>query len=110
MKRVVLGLLASGSLLTAMMSPARAHEVTIHHGQDAAHANADHHSGWVSDRECDRRMVKAQFRRGAQTVKIVDRNGCDNGKVRKRWSFVAAKFRVCEVKPGPDACTRWRDL
>ena len=108
--RRILGLLATVGTLAAMMSPAQAHEVTIHEGRDAARILANHRSGWVSDREADGHVVKAIFRRGNRQVTIFDRNGPNNGKVRKSWSWNARKFRLCEVKPGPDTCTRWHEL
>jgi hypothetical protein len=101
---------ATAAILAAGASPAQAHDVTIHEGRDTAHADEDHHSGWVSDRERDGHVVKAVFRRGDRTATIFDRNGPSNGKVRESWAFTALEFRLCEVRPGPDDCTRWREI
>jgi hypothetical protein len=107
---LVTALLAALVTVSTGTTPAQAHAVCVHHGDDFGCSHDGHNRWSACDQEYDGHYVYTEVYVAEVTFTVRDPNGADAGcGVRYEPGIYYRMIRVCEDTPGyPDWCTPWR--
>lgn len=105
-KVYITALMAGLALPLAFATPAQAHVLSAHHGDDRAWTNTAHTRVGVEDGEADGNGVYAQYKIGGSEniYHVGDRNGNAPGHGAEDAGGIVRKIRVCERNVG---CFEW---